>query len=66
MGARPGTRQSSSHERHHDVHVRQQSPNLQYHDGIHALQESHSRITADKYRLYEVRDGGDTEDTMDG
>ena len=66
MGTRPGSGQSAPHERHHDVHVRQQSPNLQYHDGIHALQEPHSRTATNEYCVYQVRDGRNTEDVVDG
>lgn len=54
MGIGPSPRQSPSYERHHDVHVRKQSTDLQYHDGIHALQESYSRTIADKHCVYEV------------
>ena len=38
MGASAGTRETTSHERNRDVHDRQQSADIQHHDGLHAVQ----------------------------
>lgn len=40
MGGRLGSRQRSTHDWHHDVHVRKLAADLQHHDGIHGIQES--------------------------
>lgn len=56
MGSRPRTLQTDSHERNHDVHVRQQSTNLQHHDGIHALQGPHPGSNRYKRAILEIRD----------
>jgi hypothetical protein len=58
MGAGPRARQTTTHERDHDVHVRQLAADLQYHDGLHVVQESHSRPYQYESGLHEVRDGG--------
>lgn len=39
LGSRTGSCQGSAHDRHHDVHVGQLTPDLQYHDGFHGFQE---------------------------
>lgn len=39
LGASNSTSQATPHERNRNVHVRQLAPNLQYHDGVHAVQE---------------------------
>lgn len=59
MGTRPRARQSSSHERHHDVHVRQLAPDIQHHDGVYAVQESNHWHTLHERGVPEVRVGWD-------
>jgi len=51
--------QADSHERHHDVYVRQQSANLQHYDGFYALQGYHPRSTRDQRSLCKIRDRWD-------
>lgn len=55
MGGRLGPRESAAHERNHDVHVRQLPPDLQHHDGLHAVQEPNPRDPADQPGLHQVR-----------
>lgn len=54
MGAGSGAGQGAPDERHHDVHVGKLTPNLQHHDGLHALQEPHTGLATDQFRLRKV------------
>lgn len=56
MGAGARARQSSPHERHHDVHVRQLAADLQHYDGLHAVQEPAAGPAADERRVRALRD----------
>lgn len=64
MGDSHSPSQSPPHERGHDVHVGQQSADLQHHDGVHAVQEPDTKLDADEPSVHEVRDGGHKEDDM--
>lgn len=44
LGNRHGPVKATPHERDHDVHVRKQSTDLQYHDGIYVVQGAYSGI----------------------
>ena len=54
MGSRPRARQATTHERNHDVHVRQLAADLQHHDGVYAVQEPHPGAAADESGVCEV------------
>lgn len=54
MGARHSARQSSPHECNHDVHVRQQSSDLQHNDGLHAIQEPNPGVAIYERGVQEI------------
>jgi len=66
VGARSRTCQTTPDERDHDVHVRQLTPDLQYHDGFHAVQEPSPRTYEYESSFYKVRNGRHQGEIMDG
>lgn len=54
MGSSPCAIQTSPHECGHDVHVRQQSSDLQHHDGFYALQGSLPRVVDDECAISQI------------
>lgn len=64
MGVSTCPREGITHECCYDVHVGEQSADLQHHDGVHALQEPNPEPDADQSSVHEVRDGGNEEDNL--
>lgn len=64
MGNRARSGESTAYECDHDVHVWEQSADLQYHDGVHVIQEPRAEPDADESSIYEVRNRGDEEYAM--
>ena len=56
MGTRLRPGQGSPNECNHDVYVWQYAPDIQYHDGLHAFQESPHSSPINKRGLSEIRD----------
>lgn len=55
LGSRPRADKTTSHDGDHDVHVREWTTNLQYHDGCDGIQEPDRWIDCYKLFLYTVR-----------
>lgn len=66
MGSGSRAGESATHERHHDVHVRQLVADIQHYDGVHVVQNPPAGPAADEHGVCQVRDRGHEEYAVDG